>query len=68
MIDFNENFKTYTCPHCGCRQSFDGKHYDKLSASNAFRNTINGTILSLQRNVKRYEPLKRRPFAVLKCI
>lgn len=39
MIDFNETAMTYTCPHCGCRQSF-ARRYDKLSALNALNEYV----------------------------
>lgn len=40
MIEFNENFKTYTCPHCGCKQSFI-QRCDKLTAKKALTDAIN---------------------------
>lgn len=54
MIEFNENFKTYTCPHCGCKQSFI-QRCDKLSAQKAISAALNnGMILGQEACIDLY--------------
>lgn len=43
MIEFSDDFKTYTCPYCGCKQSFDGR-YEMLSAKESIQKFILGQI------------------------
>lgn len=53
MIEFDENLKTYVCPYCGCKQSFEGS-CEKLIAIDALENYSKGYIVSKDACVSMY--------------